>query len=61
MATPKDVLTLLQIVDLSSRSPAYSAITAAAHDALTHMTLHVLAEHHSAEEPKSPPSKKKGE
>jgi hypothetical protein len=40
---PKDVLTLLEIVDLSSQSPAYSNITSAAHKALIEAQLHVIA------------------
>jgi len=41
---PKDVLTLLKIIDLSSQSPAYSNITAAAHAALMNATMPVLPE-----------------
>jgi len=41
---PKDVLTLLQIVDLSSKSPAYAGITGAAHAALVAVQLHVIGD-----------------
>ena len=36
----KNILTLLEIIDLSSKSPAYSNITAAAHKALVEAQLH---------------------
>ena len=42
---PKDVLMLLQIIDLSSQSPAYANITAAAHAALQSATMPVLPGH----------------
>jgi len=45
--SPKEILTLLQIIDLSSQSPTYGHITGAAHDALMHATMAVL---HKAEE-----------
>jgi len=41
---PKDVLTLLEIIDLSSQSPTYAHITAAAHNALMSATMPVLPE-----------------
>jgi len=62
---PKDVLTLLQIIDLSSQSPAYAQITAAAHQALMDATMPVLPgngddeeEHHSSppRAPSAPPN-----
>jgi hypothetical protein len=56
--TPKEVLTLLQIIDLSSQSPAYSAITAAAHEALSKAMLHVLAGKEEEEETEpNPPTR----
>jgi len=42
---PRDVLTLLEIIDLSSQSPTYAHITAAAHNALMSATMPVLPEH----------------
>jgi hypothetical protein len=58
---PKDILTLLEIVDLSSQSPAYSAITGAAHKALIEAQLHVIGsddddeeESHSSPPPRAP-------
>ena len=59
--TPKDILTLLQIVDLSAKSPAYSQITAVAHAALVDAQLHVLAkagnDDDDEEKSSSPPSR----
>jgi hypothetical protein len=56
--TPERTLTLLQIVDLSSKSPAYSHIMGIAHDALVSSTLAVIPEvvkPGSPEHPVSPP------
>ena len=58
--TPKDILTLLQIVDLSAKSPAYSQITAVAHAALVDAQLHILAKASNdddEEKSSSPPSR----
>jgi len=55
---PKDVLTLLEIIDLSSQSPTYAHITAAAHQALLNATMPVLPEHddgNDEEKSSSPP------
>jgi hypothetical protein len=56
--TPERTLTLLQIVDLSSKSPAYAHIMGVAHDALINSTLAVMpevAKPGSPEQPISPP------
>ena len=54
---PKDVLVLLDIVEKSSKSPAYAHITGAAHDALLAAQLVAM----KMEEEKSSPPSKKGE
>jgi len=56
---PKDILTLLQIIDLSSQSPVYAHITGAAHNALISATMPVLPEHDDEEEHGNPTSKAK--
>jgi hypothetical protein len=56
--TPERTLTLLEIVDLSSKSPAYAHIMGAAHDALINSILIVLPEvtkPGTPEQPISPP------
>jgi hypothetical protein len=55
---PKDVLTLLQIIDLSSQTPTYSHITGAAHEALLHAQLVALKAGEEGEEHGNPTSKK---
>ena len=52
--SPKDVLVLLDIVEKSSKSPAYAHITGAAHDALLAAQLVAM----KMEDEKSPPTKK---
>jgi hypothetical protein len=60
--TPKEILVLLDIIEASAKSTAYSHITGAAHEALTHARLNVLSGNDKEEkEAHSPPTKKKGE
>jgi hypothetical protein len=55
---PQEILTLLEIIDLSSKSAAYAHITGAAHAALMNATLAVLAKPDNDDEKETHPSKK---
>jgi len=57
---PKDILMLLEIIDLSSQSPLYGHITSAAHEALVEAQLHIISRSHDDDEEEnhsSPPQR----
>jgi hypothetical protein len=57
---PKEILTLLEIIDLSSKSTAYAHITGAAHAALMNATLTALPKPDNDDDEKETHPSKKG-